>query len=312
MQTYSVTLDTVIEELHLTPVYLPNEASALHVSTAEINRPSLLLTGYTQYFDNRRIQVCGKVEMSYLATLDDVRRADAIELLFSYSPPAVVVSRGLNIYPEMLESAKRHLVPVLTSTESTSNFMSAAIAFLNVALAPRITRHGVFVEVYGEGILILGESGIGKSETAVELLKRGHRLIADDAVELRRVSNKSVVGTSPDNIRHFIELRGIGVINVRRIFGMGAVKMTEKVNMVVQLVQWENGQNYSNIETEVETTSILDVEIPVITIPVKSGRNLAIIIEVAAMNHRQKNMGYNAARELLERLGMDEAEEQYE
>lgn len=312
MQTYSVTLDAVIEELHLTPVYLPNEAASLHVSTAEINRPSLLLTGYTQYFDNRRMQVCGKVEMSYLATLDETRRADAIELLFSYSPPALVVTRNLNVYPEMLESAKRHLVPVLTSTESTSNFMSAAISYLNVALAPRITRHGVFVEVYGEGILILGESGIGKSETAVELLKRGHRLIADDAVELRRVSNKQIVGTSPDNIRHFIELRGIGIINVRRIFGMGAVKMNENVDMVVELVQWENGMNYSNIDSEDETTSILDVDIPIIKIPVKSGRNLAIIIEVAAMNHRQKNMGYNAAHELMNRLGISESEEKYE
>ncbi|MEG0750799.1 MAG: HPr(Ser) kinase/phosphatase [Oscillospiraceae bacterium] len=306
MQTYSVTLDAVISELHLTPVFLPAPAEELHVQTAELNRPSLLLAGYTQYFDNRRIQVCGKVEMSYLATLDEEHRNAAIDLLFSYSPPAIVVTRGLTIYDEMLVCAKRHLVPVLSSSESTSNFMSAAISYLNVALAPRITRHGVFVEVYGEGILILGESGVGKSETAIELLKRGHRLIADDAVELRRVSNKSIIGSSPDNIRHFIELRGVGIINVRRIFGMGAVKMTEKVDMVIQLVQWEQGSTYSNIETEDIMTSILDVEIPIITIPVKSGRNLAIIIEVAAMNNRQKNMGYNAARELLEQLGMSE------
>ncbi|MDO4566556.1 MAG: HPr(Ser) kinase/phosphatase [Oscillospiraceae bacterium] len=306
MQTYSVTLDSIITELHLEAVYLPREAGELHVVSAEINRPSLLLTGFTTYFDNRRIQVCGKVEMSYLETLSDEKRAEAIDLLFSYTPPAVVVSRGLKIYKEMLECGRKYQVPVLTSFDSTSNFMSAAITYLNTALAPRITRHGVFVEVYGEGILILGESGVGKSETAIELLKRGHRLIADDAVELRRISNKTINGASPDNIRHFIELRGVGIINVRRIFGMGAVKMSDKVDLVIQLVQWDAGQTYSNIDTEDQTINILDVEIPIITIPVKSGRNLAIIIEVAAMNNRQKSMGYNANRELLESLGLDE------
>lgn len=307
MQTYSVTLESLIRELHLNPLYLPRNASELHVSTAEINRPALLLTGFTTYYDNRRIQLIGKVEMSYLSTLSEQERRSALELLFSTHPTAVVISRGLKPHPETREFAERYEVPLLGSSETSSNFMSAAISYLNDELAPRITRHGVFVEVYGEGVLILGESGVGKSETAIELLKRGHRLIADDAVELRRVSNKRITGTSPANIRHFIELRGIGVINVRRIFGMGAIKMSENVDLIVQLEQWEPNTNYaSTIEIADKTMSILDVEIPVITIPVKSGRNLAVIIEVAAMNNRQKEMGFNATEELLEQLGMQE------
>ncbi len=304
MQTYSVSLDVLIKELNLTEIYLPAPASELNVYCADLNRPALLLTGFTEFFDNRRIQVCGKVEMSYLSHLDEEARNHAIELLFSYEPNCIVVTRGIPVFDAMIECAKKYKVPVLGSTEATSNFMSAAISYLNVALAPRITRHGVLVEVYGTGILILGESGVGKSETAIELVKRGHRLIADDAVELRRVSNRSIVGQSPENIRHFIELRGVGIINVRRIFGMGAVKMSEKVNMVINLEQWQSGKSYSDVDVDTQTTSILDVEIPVITIPVKPGRNLAIIIEVAAMNHRQKMMGYNAAQELLKQLGM--------
>lgn len=306
VQTYSVTLDILIKELNMTPVYLPCEAADIHVYASDVNRPALILTGFTEFFDNRRIQICGKVEMSYLSHLSEEERNKAIELLFSYEPTAVVVTRGIQIFDAMLECGRKYKVPVLSSSDSTSNFTSAAISYLNVALAPRITRHGVLVEVYGEGILILGESGVGKSETAIELVKRGHRLIADDAVELRRVSNRSIVGQAPENIRHFIELRGIGIINVRRIFGMGAVKLSEKVNLVIHLEPWQTGKSYSVVDVEDAMTSILDVEIPVITIPVTSGRNLAIIIEVAAMNNRQKQMGYNAAQELLQQLGMIE------
>lgn len=188
--------------------------------------------------------------------------------------------------------------------ESTSDFTSALIAFLNLHLAPRVTRHGVLVEVYGEGILLLGESGVGKSETAIELIKRGHRLIADDAVEIRRVSNKSLVGTAPDNIRHFIELRGIGIINASRIFGAGAVKLTEKIDLIINLEQWDMNKVYDRMGLENQTTEILELEIPSLTIPVKPGRNLAVIIEVAAMNSRQKKLGYNAAEDLLKKLGM--------
>ena len=195
-------------------------------------------------------------------------------------------------------------MPIVRTQESTSSFMATMISFLNVELAPRITRHGVLVEAYGEGILILGDSGVGKSETAIELVKRGHRLIADDAVEIRRVSNRTLVGTSPDNIRHFLELRGIGIINARRLFGMGSVKMTEKIDMIVKLEHWDPAKVYDRMGMENEYTTILGLKVPSLTIPVKPGRNLAIILEVAAMNNRQKKMGYNAAQELLANLGM--------
>ena len=205
---------------------------------------------------------------------------------------------------EILRIAEEYGVPLLRTHESTSDFTSALIAFLNLHLAPRITRHGVLVEVYGEGILLLGESGVGKSETAIELVKRGHRLIADDAVEIRRVSSKSLVGTAPDNIRHFIELRGIGIINASRIFGVGAVKLTEKIDLVVNLEPWDSNKVYDRMGLENQSTEILGLNIPSLTIPVKPGRNLAVIIEVAAMNSRQKKLGYNAAEDLLNRLGM--------
>jgi len=205
----------------------------------------------------------------------------------------------------MTEMAKEYKVPILRTNDTTSSFMSALISFLNVELAPRITRHGVLVEVYGEGVLMLGESGVGKSETAIELIKRGHRLIADDAVEIRRVSSKTLVGSSPDNIRHFIELRGIGIINARRIFGIGSVKMTEKIDLVVNLEQWDQNKVYDRMGVESEKTKILGLDITSVTIPVKPGRNLAVIIEVAAMNNRQKKMGYNAAKELLHKLGLE-------
>jgi HPr kinase/phosphorylase len=206
----------------------------------------------------------------------------------------------------MAALAEQYQVPLLRTGDSTSSFLSGLISFLNVELAPRITRHGVLVEVYGEGILLLGESGVGKSETAIELVKRGHRLVADDAVEIKKVSNKTLVGSSPENIRHFIELRGVGIVNARRIFGMGSVKVTEKLDMVIQLEVWDNVKLYDRMGIDNEYKNILGINIPSLTIPVKPGRNLAIIIEVAAMNNRQKKMGYNAAQELLEKLGMSE------
>lgn len=210
------------------------------------------------------------------------------------------------MFDEVLEFASQYEVPVLRSTENTSSLMSALISNLSVEVAPRITRHGVFVEIYGEGILILGESGVGKSETAVELVKRGHRLIADDAVELRRVSDRTILGTAPENIRHFIELRGVGIINVARVFGSGAVKMSEKVDLVVELEPWDKTKNYSRTGLETDTTDIMGIQLPCTVIPVMPGRNLAVILEAAAINNRQKKMGYNAARELLARLGLDE------
>ena len=260
--------------------------------------------GFYEYFNPERIQIIGKVEFAYLSTLDEPTRHERLELLFSQKLPAIIITRELPYFAEMLELAKKYEIPLLRSKESTSNFMSGLIAFLNLNLAPRVTRHGVLIEIYGEGVFITGESGVGKSETAIELVKRGHRLVADDAVEIRKVSNISLVGSSPDNIRHFLELRGIGIINARRLFGIGAVKMTEKIDLVIELEQWNPEKIYDRMGVDTEYVTLLGVKIPSLTIPVKPGRNLAVILEVAAMNNRQKKMGYNAAAELLSNLGM--------
>ena len=303
-QTYTVPLSAVIEETSLEVVYTPCDPATRLVSASDINRPGLALSGYLDYFDSDRIQVIGKNEHSFLENLPHDLRAGHINELVSTNPPAIIIARELEVLPELLEACQTHHVPLLLSKESTSTLMASLIAFLNVQLAPRITRHGVLVEVYGEGVLLMGDSGIGKSETAMELIKRGHRLIADDAVEIRRVSAKTLVGSSPDNIRHFVELRGIGIVNVRRMYGIGAVKNTEKINMAIQMEPWEQGKNYDRMGLEGETINILGIEVPSITIPVSPGRNLAIIIEGAAMVNRQKKMGYNAAQELLHKLGM--------
>ena len=271
----------------------------------DVNRPGLQLMGFYEYFNPERIQIIGKMEFAYLSTIDEKTRRERLQLLFAQRIPALIITRELPYFAEMLELAKEYEVPLLRSKESTSNFMSGLIAFLNLNLAPRITRHGVLIEIYGEGVFITGESGVGKSETAIELVKRGHRLVADDAVEIRKVSNISLVGSSPDNIRHFLELRGIGIINARRLFGIGAVKMTEKLDLVVTLEQWNSEKLYDRMGVDTEYVSLLGVKIPSLTIPVKPGRNLAVILEVAAMNNRQKKMGYNAATELLHRLGME-------
>ncbi len=304
--TYSVSLAQIIKEVGLETVFMPASPEELLVTCCDVNRPGLALGGYYDYFDSDRVQVLGKSEHGFLEALAPSLRADRLEQLVSRRPPAVVVTRKLPILPDLRDACVKHGVPLLHTGDTTSGFMAALIAFLNVQLAPRITRHGVFVEVYGEGILLAGDSGVGKSETAIELVKRGHRLIADDAVEIRRVSAKTLVGSAPDNIRHFIELRGIGIVNARRIFGMGAVKVTEKIDMVVQLEQWDNEKVYDRMGLDSEYADILGITVPMLTIPVKPGRNLAIIIEVAAMNNRQKKMGYNAAQELMHNLGMDD------
>ncbi|MEG0615214.1 MAG: HPr(Ser) kinase/phosphatase [Oscillospiraceae bacterium] len=302
---FKVQLKQIIDEFKLEEIYLPLQADEVFIEEADVTRPGLQLMGFYEYFNPERIQIVGKMEFAYLATIEEVLRKERLEMLFSQKLPALIITRELPYFPEMLEYAEKYAVPLLRSKDSTSNFMAGLIAFLNLNLAPRITRHGVLIEVYGEGMLITGESGVGKSETAIELVKRGHRLVADDAVEIRKVSNISLVGTSPDNIRHFLELRGIGIINARRLFGIGAVKVTEKIDMVVQLELWDSEKIYDRMGMDDEFTSILGVNVPSVTIPVKPGRNLAVILEVAAMNNRQKKMGYNAAEELLEKLGLD-------
>ncbi|MBC3515722.1 HPr(Ser) kinase/phosphatase [Neobittarella massiliensis] len=304
MATFSVKLSTLIQKFNLEAVNMPQNPEELLITTPDINRPGLYLAGHHDFFDAGRIQFIGNLEYSYLQDCTEEFREKSLFRFFKAKPAAVVFTRGLEIFPAAIEAAKEYQVPLLRTREATSAFMSGLISYLNVELAPRITRHGVLVEVYGEGILLLGESGVGKSETAIELVKRGHRLIADDAVELRRTSATTLVGQSPDNIRHFVELRGIGIVNVRRIFGIGSVKMSEKVDMIIHLEPWEQGKNYDRIGLENTHTEILGINIPSLDIPVKPGRNLAIIIEVAAMNNRQKRMGYNAARQLLTNLGM--------
>lgn len=306
---YSLELSRIIKEFSLETLYLPSEPENITIKNNDVNRPGLQFGGYYKYFDNSRIQIVGKAEESFMKSFDSEKYSELTDNFFAKQPAAVIISRNLEL-DGFVEAAEKHGVPLLRTAESTSEFMAALIAFLNLSLAPRITRHGVLVEVYGEGILILGESGVGKSETAIELVKRGHRLIADDAVEIRKVSNKSLVGTAPSNIRHFIELRGIGIINVSRIFGVGAVKLTEKIDFIINIEPWDNEKIYDRMGLEEQTTEILGLNIPSITIPVKPGRNLAVIIEVAAMNTRQKKLGYNAAADLLTRLGMSgEAEE---
>ena len=304
-EVYTIPLSKIIHELQLETAFLPKSADDILIQSRDVVRPGMELNGYHEYFDPNRIAVLGRAEMYMLESLKPERRAMALDSYLSLKPPAVSVSRGIDPGKDFMEIAETYHVPVLRTTESTSNVVASLVAYLNVELAPRITRHGVLVEVYGEGILLVGDSGVGKSETAIELIKRGHRLIADDAVEIRRVSSKSLVGQSPENIRHFIELRGIGIINARRIFGMGAVKLQEKIDMCINLEIWDATKVYDRMGMDSEYTEILGIKVPVMTIPVKPGRNLAIIIEVAAMNNRQKKMGYNAAYELLSALGMD-------
>lgn len=304
-EKFNVSLQKIIDEFKLETIYIHKDANDLLIEENDVNRPGLQLMGFYEYFNPERIQIIGKMEFAYLSTIDEKTRYERLQRLFSQKLPALIITRELPYFAEMLELAKEYEVPLLRSKESTSNFMSGLIAFLNLNLAPRITRHGVLIEIYGEGVFITGESGVGKSETAIELVKRGHRLVADDAVEIRKVSNISLVGSSPDNIRHFLELRGIGIINARRLFGIGAVKMTEKLDLVVELEQWNPEKIYDRMGVDTEYVSLLGVKVPLLNIPVKPGRNLAVILEVAAMNNRQKKMGYNAAQELLNRLGME-------
>lgn len=304
MNKYSVSLSKIIRDHSFDVVHAPKNPEDIYIVSLDVNRPGLIFAGYSDYFDPERVQFVGLTELEYLNSLGSERKRASLERFMSEHPAAIIITRSLEVPEEMLELAKEYEVPVLQTSDTTSSCMSAIISYLSVELAQRITRHGVFVEVSGEGVLILGDSGVGKSETALELIKRGHRLIADDAVEIRRVSAKTLVGSAPDNIRHFIELRGVGVINARRIFGMGAVKLTEKIDMVVQLELWDNDKVYDRLGLDNECKDILGIEVPVTVVPVKPGRNLSIIIEAAAMNNRQKKMGYNAARELLHNLGM--------
>ena len=299
---YTVKLGKLIKEFNLEVLRGAAGYEDQDIRTEDVNRPGLQLTGFFDYFDPHRLQVIGKVEDTYLSGLTPEQRRESFEQLLSQEVPALIISRGIEPYPECMEMAEKYDRTVLRSQDTTSVLMSTIIASLKTYLAPRITRHGVLVEVYGEGVLLLGESGVGKSETAIELVKRGHRLIADDAVEIKQTATRGLVGTAPELIRHYIELRGIGVIDVRRLFGMSAVKEESEIDMVINLEQWKDGAMYDRLGLENLYTTILDVQVPSLTIPVKPGRNLAVIIEVAAMNNRHKKMGYNAALEFTKQI----------
>ena len=298
---YSIPLHQIVSEFKLETVYGPENYLDRKVSSLSVNRPALPLTGYYEFFDADNIQVIGRVESHYLRSLSDTARLESLAALCSRQVPAIIVTADREITLEYLKAAKLYEVPLFRTKDRTSAFMAALTASLNVALGQRVTMHGVLVEVYGEGILLLGDSGVGKSETAIELVKRGHRLVADDAVDIKRVSAKALVGSAPEMIRYFVELRGIGIVDVRRLFGMGAVKPTEKIDLIINLRKWEDGKHYERLGLDENFTDILGIKVPSLEIPVRPGRNLAVVIEVAAMNNRHKKMGYNAAKELVDK-----------
>ena len=295
---YSVKLKTIAEEHGLTPLHLSKNYETAVLTTADVNRPAMQLTGFYNYFDPKRLQIIGRVESTYLNTLSHQERLHAYERFMGYDIGGLVICHGVKPSPECLEMAIKYDRNLFTTDQDTSDFQADVIRSLHNYLAPRLTTHGVLVEVYGEGVLLMGDSGIGKSETALELIKRGHRLVADDAVEIKLVGKNTLVGTAPAIIRYYMELRGIGVINVRHIYGIGAVKPETNIDVVVRMEHWQAGKAYDRLGLESETEDILGVKLPLVTIPVTPGRNLAVILELAAMNNRQKKMGYNAAEAL--------------
>ena len=302
IDTYSVPLATLVSEFGLQIAHESTDYSTIRLTVEDVARPGLQLAGFFDHFEPMRLQIMGNVEMTYLNKLTSEERARILDRLFSYHFPAMLIARNIEPTAELLAMAVKHNTTVLRSAEPTSTLISAIITYLNSALAPRITRHGVLMEIYGEGILLVGDSGIGKSEAAIELLKRGHRLIADDAVEIKKVGNNALIGTAPELIRNYIELRGIGIINVAKLFGIGAIKLDNQINLVVKIVPWNTQEVYDRLGLEDQFTDILGVKIPMITIPITPGRNLAVILEVAAMNNRQRRMGYNPALEFTEQI----------
>ena len=301
-EIYSVALSKIIDEFKLETIYLPDLPENLSVTSTGINRPGLQMVGFYDHYEANRLQIIGKVENLFVEQLPPEERHMRLEDFFKSRPVGVIATSSIEISEESISYAEKYKVPLLRTPTNTSEFMAALIAFLNVSLGPRITRHGVLVEVYGEGILLLGDSGVGKSETAIELLKRGHRLIADDAVEIKKVSATTLVGRAPEIIRHYVELRGVGIVDVRRLFGMGAVKESEKIDLIINLEPWQEDKMYDRLGLDQSTTDILGIDVPSIVLPVSPGRNLSVVIEVAAMNNRQKKMGYNTAEEFNKRL----------
>ena len=301
---YSIPLTQLVKEFQFDVVFPSTDYEAVRLTVEDVSRPGLQLAGYFDHFEPMRLQVMGNVEMSYLEKLEDAERLSVFDRLFSYKFPALLLARGFEPGEDCLMMAKKHNISILRTKEATSTIVSSIINYLRTALAPRITRHGVLVEVYGEGLLLIGESGIGKSEAAVELLKRGHRLIADDAVEIRKISGNTLIGSAPSLIRSYIELRGIGIINVLNLFGAGSTKDSTTIDLVANIIPWDASKEVciDRLGLEEHYYEILGVNLPLNTIPVTPGRNLAVILEVAAMNNRQRRMGHNAALEFTEQI----------
>ena len=299
--TYTVLLSELASEFKLDFFYRSTDFDKIHVTVDDISRPGLHLAGFFDHYEPMRVYVCGTVETAYLQKLTPEERIIIFDHFLSYKCPALIFARGFEPMPECLEMAKKYDVTVLGTKDTTSYIVSSLITYLKSSLAPRVTRHGVLVEIYGEGILINGDSGIGKSETAIELVKRGHRLVADDAVEIRRIGD-TLTGTAPELIRHYLEVRGIGVVDIQKLFGMSGVKSATQIDLVIQFERWQDEKFYDRLGLDEAHTQIMGVPIPLLTIPVSAGRNLAGIVELAVMNNRQKKYGINSAREFVEQI----------
>ncbi|NCB73369.1 MAG: HPr(Ser) kinase/phosphatase [Clostridia bacterium] len=297
-EEYSVLLSTLVKEHEMSTIHVSENFDEARIYSMAVGRPGLQFAGFFEYYDPKRMLVSGKQEHTFLERLNPEERLRAIDGLMSRRPCALIICHNIMPFDELTELAVKYDVNVFLSPMDTSEFMAQLIGSLHVHLAPRKTIHGVLVEVYGEGLLITGDSGIGKSETALELIKRGHRLIADDAVEIKKISHNNLVGEAPAMIRHYMEFRGIGIVNARFIYGVGAVKTTQQIHLVVKLENWEDYKSYDRLGVDEEYTEILGIDVPSVTIPVRPGRNLAVILELAAMNNRQKKLGYNAAEDL--------------
>lgn len=302
MKMYTVSLSQLVEKMELENCTPEIDMEAIQITQTDVNRPALQLAGFFDYFDSNRIQVIGTVEYTYMKKMSPDHGLSVLKRIFEYHIPCIVFCRDIEIDKELIELAREYGVPILRTNRATSSFMAEVIRWLNVELAPRISIHGVLVDVYGEGLLIMGESGIGKSEAALELIKRGHRLVSDDVVEIKKVSDATLIGSAPDITRHFIELRGIGIIDVKTLFGVESVKNTQSIDLVIKLEEWNKSEEYDRLGLEEQYTEFLGNKVVCHSIPIRPGRNLAVICEAAAVNYRQKKMGYNAARELYNRV----------
>jgi len=296
-----ITVRKMVEDLKLEEINFP-ENDKKHITTTEINRPGIQIAGFFDYFAYERIQLIGKVEYKYMSTLTPEQRLERLDKLLSYDIPCIIISRNLPIYDELLMAAEKYQRKILRSNRNTTKLVSKLVNYLETELAPIITMHGVLMDIYGVGVLITGKSGIGKSETAVELIKRGHLLVADDAVEVKKIGQEVLLGYAPEIIRHMMEVRGIGIIDIKSIYGVGAIKVSTYIDLVIHLEEWEPDKNYDRLGLDEKYREILGMKISEVVLPIKPARNVALLIEVAARNYRQKEMGYHAAKEFDKRL----------